>query len=141
MIIKTVDELRQRIGKFVVFSLYNLYFKDPTASMKLLTRVEDGWLRHADRLQTELSGIYGYKIYGKLSAQINPFIPYVKDDNGETCSTYMFARDATEEEIKQFRQNWRLAIYKNKNMDLNIHIERIMNYHSNFFSRIFFEHH
>lgn len=26
----------------------------------------------------------------------------------------MFARDATEEEIKQFRQNWRLAIYKNK---------------------------
>ena len=119
MIIKTVDELRQRIGKFVVFSLYNLElynldFKDPTASMKLLTRVEDGWLRHADRLQTELSGIYGYKIYGKLSAQINPFIPYVKDDNGETCSTYMFARDATEEEIKQFRQNWRLAIYKNK---------------------------
>ena len=114
MIIKTVDELRQRIGKFVVFSLYNLDFKDPTASMKLLTRVEDGWLRHADRLQTELSGIYGYKIYGKLSAQINPFIPYVKDDNGETCSTYMFARDATEEEIKQFRQNWRLAIYKNK---------------------------
>ena len=119
MIIKTVDELRQRIGKFVVFSLYNLElynldFKDPTASMKLLTRVEDGWLRHADRLQTELSGIYGYKIYGKLSAQINPFIPYVKDDNGETCSTYMFARDATEEEIKQFRQNLRLAIYKNK---------------------------
>lgn len=42
MIIKTVDELRQRIGKFVVFSLYNLDFKDPTASMKLLTRVEDG---------------------------------------------------------------------------------------------------
>lgn len=119
MIIKTVDELRQRIGKFVVFSLYNLElynldFKDPTASMKLLTRVEDGWLRHADRLQTELSGIYGYKIYGKLSAQINPFIPYVKDDNGETCSSYMFARDATEDEIKQFRQNWRLAIYKNK---------------------------
>ena len=119
MIIKTVDELRQRIGKFVVFSLYNLElynldFKYPTASMKLLTRVEDGWLRHADRLQTELSGIYGYKIYGKLSAQINPFIPYVKDDNGETCSSYMFARDATEDEIKQFRQNWRLAIYKNK---------------------------
>ena len=119
MIIKTVDELRQRIGKFVVFSLYNLElynldFKDPTASMKLLTRVEDGWLRHADRLQTELSGIYGYKIYGKLSAQINPFMPYVKDDNGETCSSYMFARDATEDEIKQFRQNWRLAIYKNK---------------------------
>lgn len=26
----------------------------------------------------------------------------------------MFARDATEDEIKQFRQNWRLAIYKNK---------------------------
>ena len=114
MIIKTVDELRQRIGKFVVFSQYNLDFKDPTASMKLLTRVEDGWLRHAYRLQTELSDIYGYEIYGKFSAQINPFIPYVKDDNGETCSTYMFARDATEEEIKQFRQNWRLAIYKNK---------------------------
>ena len=115
MIIKTVDELRQRIGKFVVFSQYNPDFKDPTASMKLLTRVEDGWLRHADRIQAELSGIYGYVIYGKFSAQINPFIPYVKDDNGETYSnSYMFARDATEEEIKQFRQNWRLAIYKNK---------------------------
>ena len=115
MIIKTVDELRQRIGKFVVFSQYSPDFKDPTASMKLLTRVEDGWLRHADRLQTELSGIYGYVIYGKFSAQMNPFIPYVKDDNGETYSnSYMFARDATEEEIKQFRQNWRLAIYKNK---------------------------
>ena len=137
MIIKTVDELRQRIGKFVVFSQHNLDFKDQTASMKLLTRVEDGWLRHADRLQAELSGIYGYKIYGKLSAQINPFIPYVKDDNGETCSTYMFARDATEEEIKQFRQNWRLAIYKNKIKP----IERIMNYHSNFFPEFFFEHH
>ena len=115
MIIKTVDELRQRIGKFVVFSQYNPDFKDATASMKLLTRVEDGWLRHADRIQAELSGIYGYVIYGKFSAQMNPFIPYVKDDNGETYSnSYMFARDATEEEIKQFRQNWRLAIYKNK---------------------------
>lgn len=115
MIIKTVDELRQRIGKFVVFSQYSQDFKDPTASMKLLTRVEDGWLRHTDRLQTELSDIYGYEIYGKFSAQMNPFIPYVKDKNGETFSnTYMYARDATEEEIKQFRQNWRLAIYKNK---------------------------
>jgi hypothetical protein len=108
MIIKTVDELRQRIGKFVVFSQYNPDFKDPTASMKLLTRVEDGWLRHA--------GIYGYEIYGKFSAQMNPFTPYAwKNDNGETYSNaYMYARDATEEEIKQFRQNWRLAIYKNK---------------------------
>jgi hypothetical protein len=115
MIIKTVDELRQRIGKFVVFSQYNPDFKDPTASMKLLTRVKDGWLRHADRLQTELSCIYGYEIYGKFSAQMNPFTPYVKDDNGETYSNaYMYARDATEEEIKQFRQNWRLAIYKKK---------------------------
>ena len=115
MIIKTVDELKQRIGKFVVFSQYDKDFKDTTASMKLLTRVEDGWLKHADRLQTQLSDIYGYKIYGKFSAQMNPFIPYVKDKNGETFSnTYMYARDATEEEIKQFRQNWRLAIYKNK---------------------------
>jgi len=115
MIIKTVDELRQRIGKFVVFSQYNQDFKDPTTSMKLLTKVEDGWLRHADRLQTQLSDIYGYEIYGKFSAQIYPFIPYVKDKNGEAYSnSYMYARDATEEEIKQFRQNWRLAIYKNK---------------------------
>lgn len=74
MIIKTVDELRQRIGKFVVFSQYNQDFKDPTTSMKLLTKVEDGWLRHADRLQTQLSDIYGYEIYGKFSAQIYPFI-------------------------------------------------------------------
>ena len=115
MIINTVDELRQRIGKFVVFSQYNLDFKDPTASMKLLTRVEDGWLRHVDRLQTELSDIYGYEIYGKFSAQMNPFTPYVIDKNGNTYSNvYMYARDATEEEIKQFRQNWRLAIYKKK---------------------------
>ena len=115
MIIKTVDELRQRIGKFVVFSQHNKDFKDPTASMKLLTRVEDGWLRHTDRLQTELSDIYGYEIYGKFSAQMNPFTPYVSDRNGETYSNvYMYARDATEEEIKQFRQNWRLTIYKNK---------------------------
>ena len=116
MIIKTVDELRQRIGKFVVFSQYNKDFKDTTATMKLLTRVEDGWLRHADRIQAELSGIYGYEIYGKLSAQMNPFMPYyVRDGNSETYSNaYMYARDATEEEIKQFRQNWRLAIYKNK---------------------------
>lgn len=115
MIIKTVDELRQRIGKFVVFSQHNKDFKDPTASMKLLTRVENGWLRHADRIQAELSGIYGYEIHGKFSAQINPFTPYVRDGNSETYSnSYMFARDATEEEIKQFRQNWRLAIYKNK---------------------------
>lgn len=107
--------MKQRIGKFVVFSQYSQDFKDPTASMKLLTSVEDGWLRHADRLQTQLSGIYGYEIYGKFSAQINPFIPYVRNRNGETYSnTYMYARDATEEEIKQFRQNWRLAIYKNK---------------------------
>ena len=104
MIIKTVDELRQRIGKFVVFSQYNLDFKDPTASMKLLTRVEDGWLRHIRRTQAELSDIYGYEIYGKFSAQMNPFIPYVKDNNGETYSnSYMFARDATEEEVAQYQ--------------------------------------
>ena len=115
MIIKTVEELRQRIGKFVVFSQYDQDFKDTTASMKLVTKVEDGWLRHVDRLQTQLSGIYGYEIYGKFSAQINPFIPYVRDRNGDTYSnSYMYARDATEEEIKQFRQNWRLAIFKNK---------------------------
>ena len=94
MIIKTVDELRQRIGKFVVFSQYSPDFKDPTASMKLLTRVEDGWLRHADRIQAELSGIYGYVIYRKLSAQMNTLIPYVKDDKDATYTkSYMFKRD------------------------------------------------
>lgn len=117
MIINTIEELKQRIGKFVVLSHFNPNFDDNTISMKLLTKVEDGWLRHCDAVMREcqLSNIFGYKICGKLSAQMNPFIPFVTEEDGTTHSnSYMYARDATEEEIKEFMQHWRLAIYKNK---------------------------
>lgn len=117
MIINTVDELKQRIGKFVVLSQYSQNFDDSSTSMKLLTRVEDGWLRHFDAVarECEKSPIFGYEIEGKLSGKMHPFMPYARDINGTTFSnTYMYVRDPTEQEIKEFMQHWRLYIYNTK---------------------------
>ena len=117
MIIKTVDELRQRIGKFVVLS-YNNKFDDNTIIMKLLTEVDKGWLRdfNACSRQVKQSQIFGYNIYGKFSAQMNPFMPFL--GGKETYSnSFMYARDPTEKEIKKFMQNWRIYLYHIKIKD------------------------
>ena len=79
--------------------------------MKLLTRIEErpDWITNANTV----SQIYGYPIWGKYSATIEPFIPYIPNENGESWSNaYAYARDPSQEEIKQFRQNWRKEIFK-----------------------------
>ncbi len=109
--ITTIEELKQRIGKFVVLS------NDCTTCIKLLTKVEDGWLRHAPLCakEKELSELYGYTVWGKYSAQINPFKPFAYDINKESYSNcYMCARDPTEQELKAYKQKWREIFFLHK---------------------------
>ena len=41
MKINTIEELKQRIGKFVVFSEYDQNCNDKFATMKLLTKIDN----------------------------------------------------------------------------------------------------
>jgi hypothetical protein len=113
MMINTLEELRQRIGKYVMLSSY-ADFRKGSAVMKLITKVENKsrWL--AERFP-DSSPLYGCNVWGKFSACYHPFSPFVKDKNGESYSnSYSYARDPTEEEIKTFKQNWRKTIFRYK---------------------------
>jgi len=120
--ITTIEELKQRIGKFVVLSQVSNNFDDCTTCIKLLTKVEDGWLRHAllCTREKELSELYGYAIWGKYGANINPFRPFAWDINKESYSNcYMYARDPTEQEIKAYKQEWRKIFFNHKIKGIN----------------------
>ena len=55
----------------------------------------------------------GWKICGKYSATLDPFMPYVEDKNGETYTNIIrYARDPTQKEIKEFKNYWRKLIYQ-----------------------------
>lgn len=111
--INTLEELRQRIGKYVMFSSY-ADFRDRSAVMKLVTKVEDK-SRWVAEVFPDSSPFYGCNVWGKFSACCHPFSPFVKDKNGEShSSSYSYARDPTEEEIKIFKQNWRKTIFRDK---------------------------
>lgn len=111
--IKTIEELKQRIGKFVITSEYDEECRGKDSSMKLLTKIEDGWVRHSAFMSGESSELLGWKIYGKYAARLDPFMPYVQDINGETYTNVIrYARDPTQEEIKEFKNYWRKLIYK-----------------------------
>ena len=110
--ITTIEQLKQRIGKFVVLSQISNNFDDCSTCIKLLTKVEDGWLRHAPLFarEKELSELYGYTMWGKYSAQINPFKPFAE----LFSNCYMYARDPTEQELKAYRQKWREIFFLHK---------------------------
>lgn len=113
MLIKTIEELKQRIGKFIITSEYDEKCIGKHSSMKLLTKVENSWIRHSAIMSGESSELLGWKIYGKYAATLDPFMPYVKDKNGETYSNIIrYARDPTQEEIKEFKNCWRKLIYQ-----------------------------
>jgi len=113
MLIKTIEELKQRIGKFVITSEYDEKCSIKHSSMKLLTKIEDNWIRHSTFIDGESSELLGWKICGKYAAELSPFMPYMKDDNGETYSNIIrYARDPTQEEIKEFKNCWRKLIYQ-----------------------------
>lgn len=119
--ITTIEELKQRIGKFVVLSQISNNFDDCSTCIKLLTKVEDdGWLRHASPETAEKSQFYGLNIWGKYSAKINPFKPFAWDVNKESYSNcYMYARDPTEQEIKAYKQEWRKMFFNHKIKGIN----------------------
>lgn len=119
--ITTIEELKQRIGKFVVLSQISNNFDDCSTCIKLLTKVEDdGWLRHASPETAEKSQFYGLNIWGKYSAKINPFKPFAWDVNKESYSNcYMYARDPTEQEIKTYKQEWRKIFFNHKIKGIN----------------------
>lgn len=112
MKITTIEQLKQRIGKYVIFSSWDENCDCDRAVMKLVTKIEErpDWIVS----NNTLSQIYGYPIWGKYSAQIEPFMPFQPEyGNGESWSNaYAYARDPSEEELKQFRQNWRKRIFK-----------------------------
>ena len=113
MLIKTIEELKQRIGKFIITSEYDEKCRDKDSSMKLLTRIEDSWIRHSEFMSGESSELLGWRIYGKYAATLDPFMPYAKDDNGESYTNIIrYARDPTQEEIKEFKNCWRKLIYQ-----------------------------
>ena len=118
MKINTIEELKQRIGKFVVFSEYNENCNDKFATMKLLTKIEniEPWILKA---YPNRQGFFGYKIWGKFSANFKTqFLPYAVENNiQETYSNcYVYARDPTEEELKMFKNNWRIKKYLERNI-------------------------
>lgn len=113
MLIKTIEELKQRIGKFIIISEVDEKCNIKYSSMKLLTRIEDNWFRHSAFMDGESSELIGWKICGKYAATLDPFMPYMEDDNGETYSNIIrYARDPTQEEIKEFKNCWRKLIYQ-----------------------------
>lgn len=113
MLIKTIEELKQRIGKFIITSEHDEECRDEHSSMKLLTKIEDNWVRHSAFMDGESSELLGWKIYGKYAARLDPFMPYMRDKNGETYSNIIrYARDPTQEEIKEFKNCWRKLIYQ-----------------------------
>ena len=112
--IKTIEELKQRIGKIIIISEVDEKCNIKYSSMKLLTRIEDNWLRHSAFMDGESSELLGWKIFGKYTATLDPFLPYVATaKNGETYTNMIrYARDPTQEEIKEFKNNWRKIIYR-----------------------------
>lgn len=113
MLIKTIEELKQRIGKFIVTSVWDEKCRGVYSSMKLLTKIEDNFLRHSAFMDGESSELLGWKIYGKYAATLDPFMPYMRSKNGETYTNMIrYARDPTQEEIKKFKNCWRKLIYQ-----------------------------
>lgn len=108
--ITTIKQLKERIGKYVILSNFDEECKGEGCVMKLLTRIEErpDWIVN----NNPLSQIYGYPIWGKYSATINPFLPIIEENGGLYCNTYTYARDPSQEEIKTFRNNWRKRIFK-----------------------------
>lgn len=111
MLIKTIEELKQRIGKFIVTSEYDEKCRCEHSSMRLLTNVKENWLRQ-HILSSNNSELYGWAICGKYAAELEPFMPYQQDKNGETYTNIVsYARDPTQKEIKEFKNYWRKIIY------------------------------
>jgi len=112
MLIKTIEELKQRIGKFIITSEYDEKCRYEHSSMRLLTKIENNWFRNSPFMNGENSELMWYEICGKYTAILDPFMPYMKNKNGEITSIIRYARDPTQEEIKEFKNYWRKLIYK-----------------------------
>ena len=106
MIIKTLEELEQHIGKFVVLSEYP--FDSTTQKpliMKQLTKIEEGWINR-QVYNNSTNTFYGYNLWGKYTAQINPFTQYVINSDKITYGNqYQYARTPTKKELRYFAQN------------------------------------
>lgn len=89
--ITTIEQLKQRIGKYVIFSSYDEDCRPDSSTMKLVTRIEERpqWISGYN----PLSQIYDYPIWGKQSAHMSPFLPFEHTDGESYSNTYAYARD------------------------------------------------
>jgi hypothetical protein len=112
MKITTIEQLKQRIGKFVVLSKVDPNCNDSKAYIKKITKITDNTFSY-DCMDIK-NEIYKCKIYGTCTAhKMPPFSSTVQYNNGETYVTRIqYARDPTEMELKIFLNMWRIHEYK-----------------------------
>ena len=117
MDITTIEQLKQRIGKYVVLSKTDPTYKRNTTLIKLITKIEQIDKRYFKVPKTiEINPIFFCKIWGKHTAyKTTPFTPTAASLQTETFSSgVQYARDPTEEEIKTFKKMWRNHLYHKK---------------------------
>lgn len=111
--IKTIQELKQYIGKPILLSRNNQTCDVNSVStiFKVITKIEYIDSKELKEYPNQNS-LYPYKIWGKLTACNKGTFFYIPDF--ETYSTRIeYARIPTEKETKFFRQMWRKIMFKN----------------------------
>jgi len=112
MNITTIEELKKRIGKFVVLSpaLNDTNCENYNCTIKLLTRVcQNDYTR-------KITPLHGYQIWGLYTASFKlRFEPYSENGRESYTTEALYARDATEKEIRNFKKKWIRKLYKDGN--------------------------
>ena len=112
MKITTIEQLKQRIGKFVVLSKVDPNCNDDDAFIKRITNIEKSKFLFDER--KDKGELYNYKIWGTCTAHKNP--PFYRIPSNVHDKTYvhrvLYARDPTEQELKMFLNMWRIYEYK-----------------------------
>lgn len=116
MKITTIEQLKQRIGKFVVLSKVDPNCNDSGAYIKKITKIIDNTIHEpfSYEYMDIKNEIYKCRIYGTCTAhKIPPLSSTVRYNNTETYITRIqYARDPTEQELKTFLNMWRIHEYK-----------------------------
>ena len=115
MKITTIEQLEQRIGKFVLLSKCDPNCNDFSTLMKKITKIEKFEPQIHDKT---LGKFYHCKIWGTCTAnKTPPFDPTSSNVHSATYSRYVqYARDPTPQELKIFLNMWRISEYKKGNI-------------------------
>lgn len=112
MNITTIEELKKRIGKFVVLSqvVNDTNCENHSCTIKLLTRVCQNVYKRP------ITPLHGYQIWGLYTATFKERLGTYTENGRETYTTeVLYARDATEKEIRNFKRKWIRKLYKDGN--------------------------